>query len=81
MSITDKIWKYHDHTSLHKTVNPNNRTFMFRNVSAGEIVKTVKKLNSSKAYGHDQIPASFVKDGINEICQPLEYLVNMSLQT
>ena len=81
MSITGKIWKHRDHITLRHKVNLDNHTFKFRKVSVGEIIKSVKKLHPSKAYGPDQIPPSFVKDGINEICKPLEYLINMSLTT
>ena len=42
---------------------PNNKKFELSNVSEEVIKKILLSLNTSKAAGLDQIPATFLKDG------------------
>ena len=64
-SLSDKVWKHHDYNILKYKINPKNHRFIFRQITAEDVIKSVKKLNSSKSYGHDKIPASLINDGIN----------------
>lgn len=55
------------------------RPFAFSFASAGKIAKTVKGLNPTEALGHDGIPVSVWKKGIDVLAAPVAHLVNASL--
>ena len=57
------------------------KTFYFKEISISETEKLVKGLGKSKSFGPDGIDADFLKIISQEVIQPLNFLVNMSLRT
>ena len=62
-------------------INPEGRKFKFKKVTESEVLEILKNLKSTKAAGIDNVPPRMIKDATEELCKPLSYLVNLSLQT
>ena len=50
-------------------------------VSESDVLKTLKRLNPTKAYGADGLSPILLKETANSIYRPLTYLFNKSLMT
>ena len=66
---------------LMSKINPKGNLFKFTEVKEGEILKILKNLKATKAAGIDNVPPRMIKDAAEELCKPLCYLINLSLQT
>ena len=59
----------------------NEDCFSFRYVTAGDVTRTIKSLNNTKAEGVDSIPSSVLKKGVAVLASPIARLCNISLST
>ena len=57
---------------------PSN-SFKFRNAKPEEIYKILINIDPNKAYGIDEIPEKFLKDGAELLTEPLCEIINLSL--
>ena len=62
-------------------INPPGNLFKFTKVKEGKILKILRNLQATKAAGIDNVPPRMIMDATEELCKPLCYLVNCSLQT
>ena len=56
--------------------HPNEYRFEFKDVSEITVVRILKKLKKNVSSGYDEIPASLIVDGAEEIARPLSFLLN-----
>ena len=84
-SLVEKLPKF-DRSRLSEKLNIFYRSrhvekndFQFKRVNDDTINKLLNSLNTSKATGHDQITARFVKDASSTITKPLTHIINLSL--
>ena len=54
--------------------------FEFSNVSQEDVKKILFGLDTNKAAGMDQIPAKFLRDGVEVLALPLENIINSSIK-
>ncbi len=78
-SLSDIVWKAQDHSELHEKMNPNNKSFQFTATSPWEVLAVIKKMKRKVSEGYDEIPASLIIDGAEELAVPLSYLINQCL--
>ena len=76
MNLADTTWQYIDWNELSNSVNPNEYRFEFKNVSEITVLRILKKLNKNVSSGYDEIPASLIVGGAEEITRPLSFLLN-----
>ena len=55
--------------------------FSFSPVSKEHVHKMLTGLNSHKATGLDGMPAQFIIDSADIICEPLTHIINLSIQS
>ena len=79
LSLSDIVWKAQDHSQLHQKMNPNNNSFEFTATSPREVLAIIKKLKRKVSEGYDEIPASLIIDGAEELAVPLSHLINRCL--
>ena len=79
LSLSDIVWKAQDHSELHEKMNPSNKSFQFTATNPCEVLAVIKKMKRKVSEGYDEIPASLVIDGAEEIAVPLSYLINQCL--
>ena len=80
---------YEDIVEPHKTnksvmfIRDNivNEGFAFKPISDDVILKLLKNVKSNKATGYDTIPPKAIKIGEDQLCLPITYLVNKSIET
>lgn len=63
-----------------KGFSSNVNSIFLLPTDAGEVLNVIKNLNNSKAVGYDGINTKILKICAVTICQPLSYLINMSLE-
>jgi len=56
----------------------NNCSSFFSPVDTFEVIGFAKKLKNKLSAGIDEVPTRLVKESINEICEPLTYIINNS---
>ena len=56
-------------------------SFKFRNTKREKIYKLLKNTDHNKAYGIDEIPGRFLKDGEELLAEPLCKIINLSLSS
>ena len=54
--------------------------FSLKEVSNESVLKKLKALNPSKATGHDNIPARFLKDSAEIISPQITHIINLSIK-
>ena len=79
-SLTNFTWGPVDCRKSLSKVNKHNSTFKFQPVRHRDDLKILQSLKSSKAAGVDNIPASLIKDGAEELATPISLLVDRSFQ-
>ena len=79
LSLSDIVWKAQDHSELQQKMNPNNKYFEFTPTSSREVLAIMKKIKRKVSEGYDEIPASLVIDGAEELSVPLSFLINRCL--
>ena len=57
------------------------KKFELQNVDEDFVLKELKRLNSFKSTGVENIPFRFMKDGVDIIKLPVTYIVNLSIST
>ena len=57
------------------------KTYNFQSVTGGDIYKILKSMEGNKATGCDNIPAKLLIVAAHMLCEPLRYLVNLSIHT
>ena len=55
-------------------------SFKLNPVDKDQVLKIINNLGSEKATGIDGLPVRFIKDGANQISNPLTHIINLSLQ-
>lgn len=61
-------------------IKHNDKSMFVTPVCPDEIAGIVKKLKNKMSCGEDQVPTSIIKDAIDEIVEPLTYIINNSLE-
>ena len=61
--------------------DPSQNSFSFKFVTAGDVTRTIKGLNNTKAEGVDSIPTVVLKKGVAVLAGPIARLCNVSLST
>ena len=79
LSLSDIVWKAQDHSQLYQKMNPNNNSFEFTATSHHEVLAIIKKMKRKVSEGYDEIPASLIIDGAEELAVPLSHLINQCL--
>ena len=82
-SVTDAIHKYKGHPSVEqikKHYSDDIRNFDFQSVDADSVMLMIKKLDSKKATGYDNIPGKLIKIVHQELANPLCNLINYSMK-
>ena len=57
------------------------KTFNFQSVTSGDIYNILKSMKGNKATGCDNIPTKLLIVAAHMLCEPLRYLVNLSIHT
>ncbi len=81
-SLFDIISEYENHPSCIFIKNKNlskSRFFDLQLVSTDTVRRELKNLNPKKAVGHDRIPPKLLKLGADNLCRPIQYMVNRSI--
>ena len=58
-----------------------DREFIPQNVSPAFVLLELHELKSTKATRLDRIPASLLKDAVQEVTKPIAYLINLTFST
>ena len=61
-------------------MNIPSSSFKFRNTTRKEMYKILINIDPNKAYGIDEIPGRFLKDGAELLTEPLCKIINLSLK-
>ena len=61
-------------------MNIPSNSFTFRNAKREEIQEVLINKDPNKAYGIDEIPGRFLKDGAELLTEPLCKIINLSLK-
>jgi hypothetical protein len=61
--------------------DPTLDSMVLENVDLNHITKVTKQLKPKSSYGHDQISTKLLKESINNIGEPITYIINRSLST
>ena len=71
---------YQNHPSIKriKTLNIED-SFSFKNVTKNDVLKIIKKLDSKKAIGVDNISPKIIKDAAEILAKPLRDIINLSI--
>eukprot|EP00794_Sanderia_malayensis_P020782 gene20782-22810_t len=69
-SLSDIVWKAQDHSELYEKMNPSNESFQFTATSPCEVLAVIKRMKRKVSEGYDEIPASLVIDGAEELAVP-----------
>jgi len=82
-SVEEIISTHSDHASVLKIKDRHipADNFEFKRVNANDVHKLLSGLKSNKATGFDLIPPKLLKLGAASLCQPLQYLINLSFTT
>ena len=83
VSVTDAIHKYKGHPSVEqikKHYSDDIRNFYFQSVDADSLMLMIKKHDSKKAIGYDNIPGKVIKIAHQELANPLCNLINHSMK-
>lgn len=63
-------------------MHPNNTNSMFlSSVGTSQVIEATKRLKSKTSSGHDQISTKLLKETIENIIEPITYIINRSLET
>ena len=65
----------------YSAMNIPSNSFKFRNAKREEIYKILINIDPNKAYGVDEIPGRFLKDGAELLTDPLCKIINLSLSS
>ena len=83
VSVTDAIHKYKGQPSVEqikKNYSDDIRNFDFQSVDADSVMLLIKKLDSKKATGYDNIPGKLIKIAHQELANSLCNLINYSMK-
>ena len=78
-SLTNKTWQFFSASSITTKVNPNMKSFKFKQVTTASVTRLVKLLKHPKHPDQTTYLATVIKDTAEEIAIPLSNLANMSL--
>ena len=62
-------------------MNIASNSFKFRDTKREEIYKMLINIDTNQAYGVDEIPGRFFKDGAELLTEPLCKIINLSLSS
>ena len=79
-SMGNTVWKYHNMSQNKKNLKQAKSVFEFKEVYLQDLLKVLKELKTSKSAGYDNIPASLIKEGAEEIAAPPLHLINSNLR-
>ena len=82
-SVEDSIEKHKNHPSIAKIREKHPDlcdNFTFRSVSEDTVCGYLKRFDSKKATGYDNIPGRIIKLACNEIAPPLTKIINTSIE-
>ena len=65
----------------YSTMNIASNSFKFRDTKREEVYKMLINIDPNKAYGVDEIPGRFFKDGAELLTEPLCKIINLSLSS
>ena len=65
----------------YSAMNIPSNSFKFRNAKREEIYKILINIDPNKAYGIDEIPGRFLKDGAELLKEPLCEIINLLLSS
>ena len=82
LSIKEAISHYSTHDSIKtiKGLNLKNENFNFKCVNNQEVLKQLKKLDTKKAIGYDNISPKLLKIAANELSSSLVQVINVCIQ-
>ena len=75
------IFRENSVKKYYSAMNIPSNSFKFRNAKREEIYKILINIDPNKAYGVDEIPGRFLKDGAELLTDPLSKIVNLSLSS
>ena len=79
ISAVSSIWKYHNNTCLTDKLNPARSHFSFQRTTPRDICNILKSPKRKKSSGYDEMPAFLIIDGAGVLCEPLSFMINLSL--
>ena len=83
VSVTDAIHKYKGHQSVElikKHYADDIKNFDFQSVDSDSVMLMIKKLDSKKATGYDNIPGKLMKIAHQELANPHCNFINYSMK-
>ena len=66
-NIGNTVWKSHNMSQNKQNLEQTKSVFEFKEVYLQDLLKVFKELKTSKSAGYDNIPASLIKEGAEEI--------------
>ena len=75
------IFRENSVKKYYSAMNIPSNSFKFRNAKREEIYKILINIDPNKAYGIDEIPGRFLKDGVELLTDPLCKIINLSLSS
>ena len=79
ISLQSRIWKGYENKNMRNYMKVNS-TLIFQPTNRSSEEKLLKTVKTSKAAGHDNIPARMIKDAYKELAYPLCHLINESIK-
>ena len=80
-SLSSSTWKMFNFFPNLTQCNPSNCSFHFKSVDIADTLKILKEIRSSKSPGVDNIPATLLKDGAEELAAPISLLTDFSFKS
>ena len=81
ISTAKNIFGENSVEKYYSTMNIPSNSFKFRNAKSEEICEIVIYIYPNKAYGIDETPGRFLKDGAELLTEPLCKIINLSLSS
>ena len=75
------IFRENSVKKYYPAMNIPSNSFKFRNAKREEIYKILINIDPNKAYGVDEIPGRFLKDGAELLTDPMCKIINLSLSS
>eukprot|EP00794_Sanderia_malayensis_P020900 gene20900-22951_t len=79
--LNSKTWQFSNGKQISPQINLKFNVLKFRTIELNEITTTLRSIKVSKAAGQDNLPASPIRDGAEQIAPILHFLANQSLRS